>query len=280
MAQEARELWRALERDSGERILQVTGGLDIGEGIDLNASALDECEVAYEMLDAYDARGRWPVEFETGETVLWQADTGVLLADLAVQTFVSQAVRAGAEVQEGVRVERLEPLDNGVRLHSGHFILEGGTVVVTAGGWVTKLLEPLGLAPDVRVTRESVAYFRLMGQMPPPFVEWGHPTDYALPSGGQEIKAAQHIAGAEVDPDDPGEVDPASLQKVGAWVQRRFPAADPVWHHSHTCLYTNTDDEHFILERKDDIVIGSPCSGHGFKFAPLVGKRLAALAEG
>ena len=278
MAQESLGLWRALEADSGERILHVTGGLDAGQGIEQNAAALVECGAAHELVDAYDARRRWPVGFETGEMVLWQPDAGVLLADLAVQTFVSQAVRAGAAVQEGLRVDSIETQETKVRLHAGNAIVDAGVVVVTAGGWVQKLLAPHGRAPDVRVTRESVAYFRVIGRTPPPFVEWGSPSIYSLPSSGQDIKAGRHIAGPEIDPDQPGDVDPGSLEAVGEWVQRRFPGADPVWHHAETCLYTNTPDEHFVLERDDRIVIGSPCSGHGFKFAPLIGRKLAELA--
>ena len=279
MAQESRELWRALEADSGETILHVTGGLDAGEGIEDNATALQACGATFELVDAYDARGRWPVELETGESVLWQPDAGVLLADLAVQTFVGQAVKAGASIQEGLGVDSIEETDLAVRLRAGSMVIEAGVAIVTAGGWVKDLLGPLGLAPDVKVTRESVAYFRVVGEAPPPMVEWGDPSVYALPSPGQGLKAGRHIAGPEVDPNETGDVDLHSLEVVGEWIQRRFPGVDPVAHHSETCIYTNTDDEHFILERHGRIVVGSPCSGHGFKFAPLIGKRLATLAE-
>ena len=279
MAQEARELWRELESSSGETILNVTGGLDAGEGIEENAAALQSCGASFELIDAYDARGRWPVELETGESGLWQPDAGVLLADLAIQTFVAQAVKAGASIQEGLRIGSIEPGERSVRLSAGNVAIEADVAIVTSGGWVKSLLAPLGLAPDVRVTRESIAYFRVLAQMPPPMVEWGDPTIYALPSPGQGLKAGRHIAGPEVDPDEQGGVDLHSLEIVADWIQRRFPGVDPVAHHSETCIYTNTDDEHFVLERHGRIVVGSPCSGHGFKFAPLIGKQLAALAE-
>ena len=278
MAQEARDMWRALETDSGEKILHVTGGLDAGAGIEENAAALQACDAPYELVDAYDARGRWPVELETGESVLWQPDAGVLLADLAIQTFVTQAVKAGASIQEGLGVGSIEETDRSVRLNAGNMIIEAGVVIVTAGGWVKELLTPLGIAPNVKVTRESIAYFRTIGEAPPPMVEWGEPTIYALPSPGQGLKAGRHIAGPEVDADEHGEVDLHSLELVGEWIQRRFQGVDPIAHHAETCIYTNTPDEHFILERHGRIVVGSPCSGHGFKFAPLIGERLARLA--
>lgn len=112
MAQEARELWRALEHDAGEMLLHVSGGLDAGEGVEQNAAALAECDAPFEIVDAYDARTRWPLAFETGESVLWQPDAGVVLTDLAVGTFVGQAVRAGAEVQEGLEIASLEPSED------------------------------------------------------------------------------------------------------------------------------------------------------------------------
>ena len=60
----------------------------------------------------------------------------------------------------------------------------------------------------------------------------------------------------------------------------RFPDADPAPHLTETCFYTNTSDESFVLERHGPVVVGSPCSGHGFKFAPLIGERLAHLVLG
>ena len=71
-----------------------------------------------------------------------------------------------------------------------------------------------------------------------------------------------------------------SVEAVSRWVAERYPSAAPRPHLAETCIYTNTEDEHFVLERHGRIVIGSPCSGHGFKFAPLIGERLAGLALG
>jgi sarcosine oxidase len=131
----------------------------------------------------------------------------------------------------------------------------------------------------VWVTRETVAFFE-MAERPPTLVDWGEPTVYALASPGQGVKAGRHIAGPEVDPDDKGAPDQGSIEIVSEWVSRHYPEASPRPHLAETCLYTNTDDQRFILERHENIVVGSPCSGHGFKFAPLIGERLADLALG
>jgi sarcosine oxidase len=165
-------------------------------------------------------------------------------------------------------------------VHTDHAVFEAPVVVVTAGGWARNLLATAGIDLPVRVTRETVAYFELLGDTPPPIVEWGDPSVYALPSPGQGIKAAQHIAGPETDPDEEASPSTASVDVVSSWIQRRLPNANAVPHLVETCIYTNTLDESFILERHGPVVVGSPCSGHGFKFAPLIGERLASLAEG
>ena len=152
------------------------------------------------------------------------------------------------------------------------------SVVVTAGSWARRLLSSAGIALDVRPTRETVAYFAL-DEVPPPVVEWGTPAIYALPDPGRGLKVGQHIAGPTTDPDDEGAPDAASVARLQTWVAERFPTADPRARRPETCLYTNTPDESFVLERHGNVVVGSPCSGHGFKFAPLIGDLLADLAE-
>src|SRR5262249_254363 len=92
------------------------------------------------------------------------------------------------------------------------------------------------------------------------------------------IKAAAHHAGPEVDPDESGKPDAALVEKVAAWVAEHVALADPRPVETQTCLYTTTADEGFILERRGRTVVGPACSGHGFKFAPAIGTRLAALA--
>ena len=92
------------------------------------------------------------------------------------------------------------------------------------------------------------------------------------------LKAGAHHGGADADPDELGEPDTAVVERVTAWLEARLPAVDPTPVAVETCLYTTTPDERFILERRGRYVIGSACSGHGFKFAPVIGSRLAELA--
>jgi sarcosine oxidase len=92
------------------------------------------------------------------------------------------------------------------------------------------------------------------------------------------VKAGAHHAGAEASPDEAGLPDPALVERISEWAGARFDLADPEPAEVQTCLYTTTADEAFVLERRGRVVVGSACSGHGFKFAPAVGERLAWLA--
>ena len=104
---------------------------------------------------------------------------------------------------------------------------------------------------------------------------------YGLETPGEGIKVAEHGAGVETDPDDRSfEIDQIGRQRMIRYVTERLPGLDPKPVTESTCLYTSTPDNEFVLERRGRLVVGSACSGHGFKFTPLTGRRLAHLAVG
>ena len=280
MAQEALPLWRELEEESGSPLLTVTGGLDLGAGVDEHAAALETCGVPMEWLDAEEVARRFPlVTLPHGSRVLFQPGAGFLAADRTVEAASASARRHGAEVRQETRVLSIRPSGAGVEVETEGGTLRASVAVVTAGGWARGLLASAGIDLPVRVTEETVAYFAVEEQaVVPSLVDWGSPAVYSLRSPGQGLKVGEHIAGPVVDPDDRGGPRQESVDRLAGWVAERYPSADPEPHLAETCLYTNTSDEEFILDRRGPIVIGSPCSGHGFKFAPLNGERLAALA--
>lgn len=277
---EALPLWRHLEVESGQSLLTVTGGLDRGEHITLHAAVLKACGVTYEVIDGNEAASRFDgLKLPPDEPVLYQKDAGYLAADLALNALVDSAVTHGAEVREEARVQSLDPTGEGVTLRLIGDRVDARRVVVTAGAWASRLLKPLGIDLPLRPTRETVAYFGVEHETLP-LVEWGAPAIYALPAPGLGLKVGEHQAGPTIDPDVDGPPDEASLARLTAWVAERYPRADPIPVEVQTCLYTNTPDDNFILERFGPVIVGSPCSGHGFKFAPLIGERLARLALG
>ena len=103
---------------------------------------------------------------------------------------------------------------------------------------------------------------------------------YSLADPVHGLKVGAHHGGPETDPNEPGEPEPRLIEQIASWARETYRLAEPDPVAAETCLYTTTPDETFILERRGRIVIGSPCSGHGFKFAPAIGERLAELATG
>lgn len=279
MAQAALPLWRELERDANETLMTTTGGLDTGKTLGEHVGALDACGAAFEMIDGAEVARRWPmVNVRPEEPVLFQPDAGIVAADRTVAAFARLAGAAGARVVEDTRVAGIEELGDAVRLVTSAGEIVAGVAVVTAGAWAAALLATAGIALDTTPTRETVAFFEIGSPTPPTIVDWGSPSVYGLSSPGQGIKVGEHIAGPVVDPDETGAPDRASVERLERWVAARYAGAAARPHHVETCLYTNTVDQHFVLERHGRIVVGSPCSGHGFKFAPLIGRRLAAMA--
>jgi sarcosine oxidase len=139
--------------------------------------------------------------------------------------------------------------------------------------------EPL----PVKVTRETVCYFRPEAGRPIPSVVSFKPSShthemYSLYDPVYGLKVGAHHAGPEADPDVPTDPEPHLVERIADWASETYRLADPEPAALDTCMYTTTADESFILERRGRVVIGSPCSGHGFKFAPAIGERLAALA--
>jgi sarcosine oxidase len=156
--------------------------------------------------------------------------------------------------------------------------------VVTAGAWVGSLLSGLIDLAAVTVTREQVFHFpsRTGGVAWPSYIYHGHPFIYGLQGPGDEgIKVAEHHTGAVTTADQRSfDIDESGRQRVIQHVAKWMPGLDPAPTSASTCLYTNTSDESFIIERHGPIVVGSACSGHGFKFVPLIGRQLARLAHG
>jgi sarcosine oxidase len=272
MAQEALPLWRALEEDSGERLLELNGIIEFVRGPEEGSRrALEELGARVEVIDSQEVVRRFPmVAPPDGTVAVVQGDAGIVRAAKARHAFLAGARTHGAQLVEGRRIDRVDELEEDV-------------VVVTAGAWAKDLVARAGMNLPVVATSETVCYFRLETSRPvPSIVDFkpggpGHGT-YALADPVHGLKLGIHKSGKPLDPDDPPGPDPRLVELMREAAARYFPTADDEPAAVDTCLYTNTDDERFILERHGRVVVGSACSGHGFKFAPVVGEQLADLA--
>jgi sarcosine oxidase len=286
-------LWRELEAEANAKLLHITGIVEIGppggEVVSGTLAASRLHDLPHQVMDAAETMRRFPA-FKIPHDYLgvFQPDGGFIAAEAAMAAMLAQARTAGAEVQTGVVVRSVTPRHNGVRIETGAGLIEARTAIVAAGPWLSKLMPDLP-AP-LRVTREVMAWFE--PRNPAPFLSGAFPVfllesplgqHYGFPPwrGGLLKIAKHHHRNETVDPDHVDRVVSAEDEAlIRSAVSRYIPAADGPRRSAKTCLYTMTPDRDFLIDRlpgEPNIVVASPCSGHGFKFAPVVGEILADL---
>lgn len=292
------DLWRELERDSGERLLTQTGGLYMGPpGGALVTGSLASArahDLAHEVLDNAELRRRYPVfAVEPGWIGVVDAQAGWLAPERAVETHLRMAERNGATLRFSEPVERWEREADGVRVTTSQGTYRARRLVITAGAWLSRLLPRL--APHLWVERNVLFWFEpraeqeAFAKLPVYIVEdsdnvspgwsayrmyYGFPYD---PATG--IKVAGLHFGDRVDPDTVDREPSASdEERVRSWVRRRMPLANGERRRAQVCLYTMSPDSHFLIDREGPVTYASACSGHGFKFASAMGEILADLA--
>ena len=293
-ALDALDWWRVLEAESGASLLELCGQIDHGtaESLDDITAALDHHHRPYERLSASAVTERWP-GIRTEDGAVFSPDGGYVAADRSVATLYAAAAGHGATIRTNTTVRRVEPAADG----SGATVVtddaswSAPVVVVAAGAWATGLLDgvlggPVDL-PPLTVTLAAPSHFRSrVGPEPWPsvvhYASDGAPLGfgaYAVWAPGVGMKVGLEEREIPVDLarrayEAPAEVVAALAGYVAEW----FPGLDPEPLDPHTCLFTNTADEHFVLDRCGPIVVVSPCSGHGFKFVPAVGRLAASMA--
>jgi sarcosine oxidase len=288
----AYDAWAEAESDTGTTLLRTTGGLDIGAHRDpVGLAQLMAAEgVPHELLPAAEAEARWPGMRFDGP-VLFHPEAAVLDADGAVAAWVRRVREFGGTVLERTRVRAVEPEGDGARVVTDGPVIAARNVVVAAGAWLPELAGSLDIdlaLPPLTVTQQQVFHFRLRDPAVawPTFVHKGELQLFGLPSGADggprpAFKVAQHDGGRTTTASTrDGVVDPASRERVTAHVRKWLPGLDPEPVAQGSCLYTSTPDEDFVLDRVGPVVVASPCSGHGAKFAALIGAMAADLVQG
>ena len=291
LAQGAHQAWSELEAEAGEQLIVPTGDLTFGALAVECARALASCGVRHELLTGTEAEARWPINARATEDVLYQPDGGTTLADRAYAALLGSAIEAGATVLDHRPVTSLERMNGGVLVRAEAETFAARACVVAAGAWSRPLLAEVEIELPVIPTRETLTYFRIPDPLGlPPVIDDAVPNaeehglrrpgliNYALAAPGIGLKAGLHHAGPVTDPAEVGTPDPAIVRWVSLWAAGRYPELDPEPIAIETCIYTNTADESFVLERHGRVVVASACSGHGFKFAPSFGRTVAALA--
>ncbi|WP_456788913.1 FAD-dependent oxidoreductase [Cellulomonas sp. P5_C5] len=295
LVQEAFDLWRVLEDEApavGE-LLTITGGVSQGSLASREvADAFVARGIPHEWLSAADAHARWPGLAFEGDVLHETSTAGRLHADRVVEAFLQAATAAGARVLHESPVRAVEQTGDGVRVVTDTGTWHATSVVVAVGAWTSGLLAGIPeLADRLVVTQEQPAHFALRPDAPAadlwPSFTHDPRAPHAWPSGvyglatpGEGIKVGFHGVGPRTDPDRRTFTpEPGQLRQLRDYVARWVPGADPDHLVPISCTYTTTPDHDFVLDRRGRVVVAAGFSGHGFKFAPAIGRVLADLAS-
>ncbi|GAB4054617.1 FAD-dependent oxidoreductase [Catellatospora paridis] len=290
LAARALPLWRELEQESGQELLDLVGAVDHGprEQVEAIEAALRAAGRPCEILHPAAAAERWPgLRFD--EHVLFHPEAGRVHADRATAAFQQVAAKSGVDVRHGVRVASVTPTrDDRVEVVTDvGEVFVADAVVLAVGGWAPDLVARTvpGL-PTLRVTQEQPVHFPAADPLSwPSFLHYrgttgSEPGAYGLGSV-DGVKAGFHGVGPQVDADHRDRtVDPVALAQVVAYAEKWVPGVDPTGAVASTCLYTITPDHDFVLDRHGAVTVLAGFSGHGFKFAPLIGRIAADLVAG
>jgi sarcosine oxidase len=290
----AYELWRDAEYASGERLLFVTGGVDAGpENGHIVAGSVASCiehGLQHEVLNASELAARYPGwQLPRGHAAVVQPDAGFVASERAIVAHVQMALAAGADIRAREAILDWEITGTGdVRVRTDRGSYESRRLIVSTGAWIGDHIE--ALAGKAVPERQVLGWFRprepehfRLGRFPVGVVESRQPV-YVFPEWGIpgfKIGVFGHLretGHAEALSREPNAADEALLRDA---LRTYFPAADGPVLSLRACLFTNTADEHFVIDTLPDapqVIIASPCSGHGFKFASVVGEVLADLA--
>jgi sarcosine oxidase len=293
LVRRAYEAWAELERESGRSLLLQTGGLMIGSPNSVVVRgakrSAEEHRLDHEVLSAAEIRRRFPVLRPAEDMIaVWEPRAGILFPEACIAAQLAMARRDGATIQLEEPVSSWEPIPGGVRVSTGRGTYEAAQLLLAAGSWIGSLLPDLAL--PLTVERQTLYWFtpqRDDGGFAParcPIHLWEHEPHryfYGFPDLGDGVKVARHHEGQPADPDSiDREVHREEVEAMRRLVASFMPDAAGPLRSAAVCMYTNTPDEHFLIARHPEhaqVVIASPCSGHGFKFASAIGEALADL---
>lgn len=301
MMAECYRIWAQLQHEAGTQLYRQTGLLLLGmkENPELKTiqATLSRHGVEHQYLPSEELKQRFPnIQLARGEVGLLDKSGGVLYADKALRVLQDAIRQLGGIVHDGEKVMEIKPgLPIVVKTTSSSY--QARSLIITAGPWTNRLLRPLGLELPLQTLRINVCYWKekapgsySVSQAFPCFLGLGLSLAphhiYGLPSREYPglVKVCYHH-GNNADPEErdcpTAFADIQDVHILSRFVRDLLPDLEPEPAIMEHCMYTNTPDEHFILDRHpkyDNIVIGAGFSGHGFKLSPIVGKILYELS--
>jgi sarcosine oxidase len=283
-ARRARDQWRELEEQAGRQLLLPAPQLTFGPQLEQVHAAMVQAGAPCEPLSRPEAAARYP-EIRVDGPALLETESAVVAADRALAALAAAAGLDPASPRLRIQTRVTELADDGrqVTLRTTTGEVTARVAIVTAGAWTAGLLAGQAQIP-ARATLEQVGYLAPAGapQATPIFIRHGDPSPYGLPVPGSDLyKVGIHHSGPVVSPDSQEQApDPVLLARLTEVAERFLPGYRPQPVRSERCVYDNSPDDDFVLDRIGNVVLGCGTSGHGFKFGPLFGEWLAALACG
>jgi sarcosine oxidase len=292
---QAYDVWYEMERISGEKLLLKTGGLMLGEensyvvsGARLSAETHG---IDYEYLDYNELLKRFPAFKPNKKTVgILEHEAGILFPEKCIRTFLYEAQKNGACIVNNEMVLAISFADDRVAITTAGGVYTAEKVIISTGAWMSTLLP--GLKLPLTVERQVLHWFKntsghqqqkILAQKFPVYI-WEYLPGrlfYGFPDIGSGIKIARHHQGKLIKPDElTQQVSGDEIEQMKYIVDTHLNM-EVVYDRSAVCMYTNTPDEDFIIDYHPEfknVILASPCSGHGFKFSSITGKLLCDMA--
>ena len=292
----AYELWAQIERDTGQQVLTITGGLMIGtEDSQTFAGSLSSARtwnLPHEVLDARDIRRRFaPLQPADDLVALYEAKAGFIHPEDSVWAHLQQAQAHGAELHFSEPALEWTATTGSVQVTTGRGVYEAERLIIAPGAWAPQLLADLDL--PFTVTRQALYWFEPVGGSAPfaaerfPIYIWEKANGeqfYGFPAqpGVAGVKVAFFYKGSRCDPNTVNRiVEDGEVQAMRETLTAHIPTLNGALLDTATCLYTEVPDHHFIVAphpQHANVIVASPCSGHGYKFCSVIGEILADLA--
>ena len=296
LALESIDYWRKLEAETNSVLLEQIGQIDHGEEEALTdvEAALKRHGLKSESLTPVQAKEKWPgMEFQN--RVVFSPDGGRSNAARTQENLVKRILELGGQIKANTKVESIKVDGEFAIVATGEGDFKTKSLVVAAGGWIKKLVGDFIKLPQITIDAGQPAHYLPTKELNfqekwPSFIHHGGQkrvetnlafSAYGLFTPGEGMKVGTWANTPPIDPDNrdlsPNELLLANQNK---YVQEWLPGLQIDTAKTINCIFTNTPDEHFVLDRIGPVTICSPCSGHGYKFVPMIGKITAGLAMG
>ena len=290
----AYSLWHELSFAAGRPLIFRTGSLEMSEpGHDFVERSRASCVahgLPYELLDTREVKRRFPAfHLASGTCAIFQPDGGYVLSEAAIAAHARLAVAAGGQLHTGETVLDYRPTGHGgIEVRTDRARYSCGQLVLTTGPWMSALVP--ALAGHLATFKQAIAWFT--PKQPelfepvhfPVFIHFGdHGEFYGFPAyGASGVKVGgPHFGREAIDPDNPDRnPSPGQLAGLQGFLARTLPDLAGPPNRATGCIYTKTPDEDFIIDQlpgTPQVLVVSPCSGHGYKFAPVIGEIITEL---